>query len=553
MGSFWETLRNLGPGRLAVLIGVGVALLVFFVFVTSQLSRPSFTTLYADLSPMDSAAVSGKLEELKIPFEVSPDNSKIMVARNEQGRARMLLAQDGLPNGGSMGYELFDQQNSFGTTTFVQNINQLRALQGELQRTISTLEPVQFAKVHIVLPQRELFAREERTASASVTLKLKSGKRLSTEQIYGIQNLVANSVPDLKPDHVTILDTDANMLAKGGADAAAMGGLKADEMRRNYEERLGASIEDMVGRVVGYNKVRAHVTADLNFDRTTTNQEAFDPNGTVVRSTQTVEDKNNEAGAGADTGSVSVQNNIPGGNASSGGDASGANSQSARTEETTNYEVSKTIRNTVSESGSINKLSVAVLVDGNYKTDDKGNKTYQPRSDKEIEQITALVKSAIGFDEKRGDVVDVQNMPFADIEVQLEDGRNLLFGFERSQILESAEMGMLGIMGILVLLLVIRPVVSQLIATQRAALDEARNNEMLLGNSGGPAGLLGSMGTTPQMDMPPPLPTQQEEALIDMQSIEGKVKASTAKKVGDIVTTHPNETVSILRNWMSQE
>jgi len=549
--SFLETLRSLGPGRLAVLGGVFVGLLIFFVFVSTQVSKPSLSLLYGDLSSIDSGAVAAKLDESQIPFEVSSDGRAIKVPKNEIGRARMLLAQAGLPNGGSMGYEIFDEQNSFGTTAFVQNINQVRALQGELARTIATLDPVDFAKVHLVLPQRELFSREARESSASVTIKLKPSARLSREQIYGIQNLVANAVPDLKADRVTILDTDANMLAGGGKDEdpTTMTGLKSEELRMAYERRLSASIEDMVGRIVGLNKVRANVTADLNFDRSTTSSERYDPEGQVARSTQTVEEGSQESEA-ASNDAVSVQNNVPGGsNAATG---AGAGSKSNRTEETTNFEISKTVSQTVSETGQVKKLSVAVLIDGKYTTDKDGNRVYEPRSAEELNKISALVKSAIGFDQARGDTVEVVNMAFTEIE-QPEIGEDsTLFGFDRSQLLQTAEMVMLAVMGILVILLVLKPIMTSLFQAQKAAIEEARN-EMLLAQGQGPA-----MGPTPALTGPTPAEIeerirQEEDSLIDMNAVEGKVKASTVRKVGDIVQNHPNETVSIIRNWMSQE
>lgn len=545
MSSFVDTIKSLGPARLAVLGGVFVGLLIFFVFVSAQVSKPSLSLLYGSLSSVDSASVAAKLEETKIPFEVSGDGSQIRVPKNEIGRARMLLAQAGLPNGGSMGYEIFDQQSGFGTTGFVQNINQVRALQGELARTISTLDPVDFAKVHLVLPQRELFSRETHNSSASVTLKLKPSARLSREQIYGIQNLVANAVPELKADKVTIIDTEANLLAGGSRDddSEAMAGLKAEEMRRSYEQRMTAAIEDMVGRIVGFNKVRASVTADLNFDRISTNSESYDPEGQVVRSTQSVE----EGAAESQTtpGGVSVQNNIPGGSDAAGSDASG--SKSNRTEETTNYEISKTVQSIVRETGEVKKMSVAVLVDGAMVADKDGNKTYQPRSQEELDKIAALVKSAIGFDATRGDAVEVVNMPFTEVEMPEIGEDSTLFGFDRAQLLQTAEMIMLAIMGILVILLVLKPIMTSLFAAQKAAIEEARSEMLLAQNQ-----------PTPVLTGPSPQEIeariqQEEDSLIDMQAVEGKVKASTVRKVGDIVSTHPNETVSIIRNWMTQE
>lgn len=544
MSSFADTLKSLGPGRLAILGAVLLGLLVFFVFVSAQVSKPSLTLLYGSLSSVESASVAAKLEEVGIPFEASLDGTSIKVPKNEIGRARMLLAQEGLPNGGTMGYEIFDQKSGFGTTGFVQNINQVRALQGELARTIATLDPVEFAKVHLVLPQRELFSREARTASASVTLKLKPSAKLNREQIFGIQNLVANAVPDLKADKVTIIDTDANMLAGGDSDTAGgLTGLKADEMRRTYEQRMNAAIEDMVGRIVGFNKVRAHVSAEMNFDRISTNSESYDPEGQVVRSTQTVSEDATETES--TSGEVSVENNVPGGTTDAAG-GSNAN-KSARAEETTNYEISKTVQNIVRETGEVTKISVAVLVDGRMVTDKDGNKTYEPRSDEELQKIGALVKSAIGFDEKRGDTVEVVNMAFTEIEVPEIGESSTLFGFDRGQLLQTAEMIMLAIMGILVILLVLKPIMTSLFQAQKAAIEEARS-EMLLAQATPAPALTGPSAAEIEARI-----QQEEDNLIDMQAVEGKVKASTVRKVGDIVTSHPNETVSIIRNWMTQE
>jgi flagellar M-ring protein FliF len=548
MSSFVDTIRSLGPARLAVLGGVFVGLLVFFVFVSAQVSKPSLTLLYGSLSSVDSASVAAKLDEMKIPFEASADGAQIRVPKNEIGRARMVLAQEGLPNGGTMGYEIFDQKNGFGTTSFVQNINQVRALQGELARTISTLDAVDFAKVHLVLPQRELFSRDTQESSASVTLKLKPTARLSREQIYGIQNLVANAVPGLKVAHVSIIDTEANLLAGGDKDdTGAMDAAKDADQRRAYEERMNSAIEDMVGRIVGFNKVRAHVTADLNFDRVTQNQESYDPEGQVVRSTQTVDDKSNESGGGGSNAGVTVQNNVPGGNASAGGGDS-TNTNNARTEETTNYEISKTVKSITTETGSVNKISVAVLVDGTEATDKDGNKTYQPRSEEELNKISALVKSAIGFDAKRGDTVEVVNMPFTEVEMPTVGEDSTLFGFDRAQLLQTAEMIMLAVMGILVILLVLKPIMTSLFQAQKAAIEEARS-EMLLAQNNAPTPAL----TGPSAAEIEARIQQEEDSLIDMNAVEGKVKASTVRKVGDIVASHPTETVSIIRNWMTQE
>lgn len=555
MSSFNETIKQMGPARIAVLGGTFLSLIIFFIFVSAKVSQPSMSILYRDLTTTDSSSVAAKLEEIGVPYTISTDGGQVFVPQTEVGRARMLLAEEGLPNGGSMGYEIFDKQSGFGTTSFVQNINQVRALQGELSKTISTLDPVQFAKVHIVLPQRELFSRDSQEASASVTLKIKSNQRLSRDQIYGIQNLVANSVPNLKSSGVTIIDTEANMLAGGDADDNdSMVGMKAEELRRSYEKRMVSAIEDLVGRTVGLNKVRAHVTADMDFDRISTNDEIYDPEGQVVRSTQTISEDNTEREAqGKD---VSVANNLPG--LGDDFDVNAAPSlQANRSEEITNFEISKTIRSTIRESGEVSRLSVAVLVDGRYTTAEDGTKTYEPRPQDELNKISTLVRSAVGFDEDRGDSIEVVNMPFTEVEINYNEEGDKLFGFAKTEVLDTVEMIMLVVMGILVVLLIIRPLVGSVVMSQKASIEQAREEAALLAAQAAPAAL----AAPTQMDEEGnPIPAMlgaaaadEDGSMIDMQTVEGKVKASSVKKVGEIVESHPNETVSVLRNWMTQE
>lgn len=546
MNSFVETLRQLGPSRLAIMGGVLVGLLMFFVFVSMRVATPELKLLYSDLSPNDSAAIAAKLEGADIRYDISADGARVMVPEPEIGRARVLLAKDGLPNGGSLGYELFDKQAGFGTTNFVQNINQVRALEGELSRTLGSFEGVRSSRVHLVLPQRELFSRDTRPSSASVFIALNPNARMSKEQIASIQHLVASAVPELKPTNVSIIDNDGNLLARGGEDETSLMSMKAEEMRRSYETRMTQAVEDLVGRVVGYGKVRATVTADMNFDRVSTSEELFDPETQVVRSAQTVEE--NSVEREPPSAEVSVQNNLPGIAGDLNIDAQPI-AQNNKVEETTNYEISKTVRNLTKEVGEVRKLSVAVLVDGTYTTDADGKKTYQPRSDEEVKRIEALVKSAIGYDDTRGDRIEVANLQFAEVDMgDTANASNLLFGFERSDLLRAAEIITVAVMIILVVLLVLQPMVGRLLSTETAGNDdETFDTNLLTGRAMNPA-LTGPAGEEFQAPA-----VEEEDSLIDMKQVEGKVKASSVRKVEDIVSTYPTETVAVLRSWMSQE
>lgn len=526
----------------AVLVG----LMIFFVFVSLRVSSTEMSLLYSDLSNADSSAIAAKLEETQIPYEISADGARVQVPDTEVGRARMLLAQAGLPNGGSMGYEIFDKNNGFGTTNAVQNINAVRALEGELARTISSLEPVRSARVHLVLPQRELFAREHRPASASVAIGLRPGKRLEQGQISAIQSLIASAVPELKMEAVSIIDQNGNLLARGGETAEGQTFMKAEELRLKHEQRLIQNIEDLVGRTVGYGKVRASVTAEINLDRVSTAEELYNPEQQVARSTQSVEENSTEREAAEDN--VSVETNLPGVGADQLG-GQGPSAASNRIEETTNFEIGKTVRNTIREGGDVRRLSVAVLVDGTYTTAEDGTKTYNPRSERELEQIEALVRSAVGYDSERGDTIEVVNMQFADVDVDADLPDNTLFGFDKNKLLDVAEVITVAIMIILVILLVLQPMVGRLLANEGGTgLDDEQEKDLI----GSRLGLTPAL-SAPDDFQPASLDEEDDGNMIDVQKVEGKVKASSVKKVEDIVDAYPTETVSVLRSWMTQE
>lgn len=546
MNSFLETLKQLGPTRLGIMGAVLVGLMMFFLFVSLRVSTPEMKLLYSELSSLDTSAIAARLEEAKIPYEVSQDSTRVMVHDTEVGRARMLLAEAGLPNGGSMGYELFDKESGFGTTNAIQNMNQVRALEGELSRTITSLGPVRSARVHLVLPQRELFARESRAASASVAIGVRPGSRLESEQVAAIQSLVSSAVPELKAENVSIIDQNGKLLARGGDASESQAAMKAEEMRLKQEQRLIQTIEDLVGRTVGYGKVRASVSAELNFDRTQTNEELYNPEQQVARSVQNVEENSQETDASEDN--VSVENNLPGVGSDTMGDQS-PTAKSNRLEEVTNYEISKTTRSTVREGGEIKRLSVAVLVDGTYTTNEKGEKVYTPRTEAELDKLTMLVRSAIGLSEERGDTIEVVNMPFAEIDTSEELPDNTFFGFDKNKLLDVAEVITVAVMIILVILLVLQPMVGRLLASEGASgLDEELENDLLTSRPASPA----LEGPGHEFE-PANLEEEDASALIDVQKVEGKVKASSVKKVEDIVDAYPTETVSVIRSWMTQD
>jgi len=545
--------RNLGVVRLVTLAIVAALSVGFFVFLTSRIATPGYGLLFSDLDAKDSGQIVQKLEAASIPYQLKGDGTTIMVPIDQVARVRMLMADEGLPRGGSVGYEIFDKSDAFGTSSFVENINQVRALEGELERTIGSIDLISSARVHLVLPRREIFTRDRQQPSASIVVRLRSAASLSSQQVAAIQHLVASAVPDLTPDRVSIVDTEGNLLARGGGDSDTASSGNAEEMQANYENRLGRRLEELVERSVGPGQARVDVHVDMDFDRVTTNSETYDPNGQVVRSTQTVTD-NNDTNEGSQTQGVSVANNLPNAQAAT-PPATGQQTKDARDEETINYEISKTVRNQVSEAGQVKRLSVAVLVDGTYVTGADGTRKYTPRSADEMKQITALVRSAVGYDEKRGDVVDVENLPFAPVDEPPAVGPAMIMGFEKGDVLHLGETLILAVVAVLVILLVIRPLVNRVF--EGAAAGGPRELGRLLGGPAAtaalpaPAGGGGNAGAvTTQRAGQQATPDGE---MIDIGQVDGRVAASSLKKVSEIVEKHPEEALAIVRSWMYQD
>ena len=553
MNPFADLIRNLGPVRLAALVGTGIAVIGFFIFLVSRLSTCSMSLLYADLDPSDAGQIVRELETREIPYQLKANGTQVFVPGEDVLRLRVTLAEQGLPGGGSVGYELFDKSQGLGTTSFVQNVNLVRALEGELSRTISSMRNVRGARVHLVLPRRELFSRERQNPSASVVLQLTGNLSLGKEQVLAIQHLIAAAVPELKPEGVSIMNDRGELLARGFGDDAqsSLALLNAEEMKIAYENRLRRSVEEMVERTVGLGRVRAEVAAELDYGRVVENSEQYDPDTQVARSTQTIDDRSQSNETARDD-AVTVENNLP--EAEAGG-AGGATSQTSnnRTEETVNFEISRTVRQRTRESGEIQRLSVAVLVDGTYTRNDNGERVYVPRTPEQLEQIETLVRSAIGFRADRGDSVEVVNMEFVRLEPTEVDDGAFLFGISKEEFLQLAEVLVLAVVGLLVILLVVRPVLTRLFESMPTTL--ARGGG-LIGQDGQLAQLAGPGATADMAELLDGEDDGEESLLdqmIDINQVEGRVRASSLRKIGEIVDKHPEEAVAIIRNWMYQE
>ncbi len=565
MNALLQTLKNLGTLRLAAMAGVAVAVVGFFVFLTANLSSGDMALLYSDLDLTDSGQIAAQLEQQDVPYEVRNGGATILVPSAQVDRLRLTMAAEGLPRGGSLGYELFDRSDGFGSSSFVQNINRLRALEGELARSIATLDDIRQARVHLVLPERELFSREHQEASASVILSMRYGG-LSSEQIAAIQHVVSGAVPQLDPSHVSIIDDRGNVLASATVgDEGEMRLQNTEEMRLAEERRLTNKVTELLSSVVGYGQVRAEVSLEMDFDRVTVTSETYDPESQVARSMVFTQDESESSEGMGDPVTVGstlpeqeTAESIPG--------PAGPTSRQSSSQETVNYEIDRQVETSVRETGMVRRVAVAVVIDGLYEPDPAtGETVYVSRTAEELAVFEDLVRAAVGFDANRGDTVTVTNLRFVTEAPLMEgDDPSTILGLPREDIFRIAEMLVLGVVAVLVLLLVVRPLLSRVLETGRQAPPDEFDG-LLTDQSGLAPALAAPVGGSPgpalapMGDMPVPAapvlaePDEDLDQLIDINRVEGRVRASSLKKVGEIVDKHPEEAVSIIRSWMYQE
>lgn len=546
MGSLIESFAKFGAGRLAAMMAVTLAMMGFFGFVILKVSQPTMGLLYSDLSSADAAQVIKDLDARNIRYEIRPDGSTILVAKGDVPKLRMELAGKGLPSGGGVGYEIFDKGDAFSSTSFVQNINHLRALEGELARTIRSISRVQAARVHLVIPERKLFERDRDPPRASIALKLAG--EIDAGQVRAIRHLAASAVEGLKPERVSIVDEKGRLLADGAQSDKGLAGLGMEERQTGVERKLKAQIEEIVASIVGSGRSRVQVTADLDMNRIESRSESFDPESRVARSSQTRSESqvSNEAREGA----VSVGNELPGAAGQQGQPQAQQKDATNKNEEVVNYEISKTTRSEILEGGRLKKLSVAVLVDGIYPKAANGEAIYQPRPQEELDRIAQLVRTSIGFDRTRGDQVEIVNLRFAEAPQKLDliepTLMQQLFSFGKDDVLRMAELGVIGLLTLIVLFTVVRPLLRQVVAPEvfrkqpALAAGGAYGGGALAYDSGNPAANL------------PAEPESPSERMLAIAQIKGQIKAQSVDKIGAMVKANPEDSTAVIRTWIHE-
>ena len=550
-------LKSLGLARIAALIGGLLTVVGVVSLLSTSVSKTDFALLYGELDAADAGKIVTKLESLAIPFELKENGKQVFVPKKDLDRLRIQMAEEGIPSGGSVGYEIFDKSDAFGTTSFVQDVNLLRALEGELARTIRSIRGIDGAKVHLVLPKKQLFSRETQQPSASIMVKIQGHTTPSKQHVAAIQHLVATAVHGLTPQHISIIDDKGNLLARGQeGDASATTSL--EETRSAYETRLGRMVEGLLEKSIGIGKVRAEVTMEMDYDKSTENAEIYDPNGQVIRSTQTSEEGQNTQENQERENPVTVQNTSP--NKPAQGAQNAHQHQANKTEETVNYEISKTVKTIVKESGQIRRLSIAVLVDGLYKKGTSGQTDYTPRSKEELSDLTRLVKSAIWFNSVRGDSVEVINMPFA----QTEEAPALhpmeqLFSLEHNDIMHLIQIGILCLVALGLIVFVVRPLLRRgFFGTTHAAplaLATADRGSFLhaperLNDAGGEAQPFAQARTSDFKGTLASSQNMMEREPVGTPSEGQQTMAEFAKK---LVEQSPQSAANVIKQWMKQE
>lgn len=559
-------LKGLGTPRLVALAAVAFAMMGLLTVLALHGSPDQMALLYGELDLREASQIADLLDRQKLLHQVASGGTQILVQTDQVSKARLLLAKEGLPSGGSIGYEIFDRGDNLTASQFQQSMNQSRALEGELSRTIRGIQGVKAARVHLVMPKREPFARDRQDAQASVQLTMAGVARLNNESTRAILNLVAAAVPGLRSQNIAVTDTRGNLLARAGeAIGPTNVAIGIDEQRHASELRIARAIEEMLERSLGLGRVRAEATIDFDYEQVHETQERYDPDGQVVRSSQNV---NNTTKTTEAATTVSVQNNLP--NADAG--ANGAGTQEQRQEETTNYEIAKTVRTIVRDQPKIARISLAVMIDGVAEKGLDGVVGWKERPADEIDRIARLVRSAIGYDEKRGDKVDVVSLRFISENNAIEDDASgtPLLGLSKSDIVRLGQTAVFGVLALLALLLVLRPMVNRLtfkselsslssniednlFDTTKSNLSEyARHQTSLNAETSGDAY---PVSTEPmhKIEGSAAIAMLEDASMANIVNVEGKLMTSSIRRVADLIDKHPEESLSIMRSWMHQE
>lgn len=530
------------------IISAAVAILLSIIVLVYWANKPVYKILFANLSQEDAAEVVAKLKAKKIPYNLKDSGKTIEVPAKDVYETRIELAKEGIPKGGGVGFELFDK-TSFGITEFAQNVNYQRALQGELSRTISTLEEVEEARVHLTLPKDKLFITEDGEAKAAVVLKLKRGETLNRDKVKAIASLVVGAVKGLKIQNVQIVDTQGNLLSES-LNEENLPYVKTQtqlEYQKKVEKIISSKINSLLATTLGENNAVAQVTAEIDFDKKEINKEEFDQNP-VLRSSQTIEIESKNT-PNTPQGQPGVEPNLAEPNIQQ----NGVNSTYTKNEETQNFEIGKTVTKEEKSIGSIKRLTIAVVVNDKAEIVKEGKKEvtkYVPRTKEELDKIKGLVAKAAGFDEKRGDQIEVTNVSFDTS--QMSESKLLEKEKMNELIIQISKYVMVLVMFLLFYFLVIRPIMKKL-----GDIKETKSGELA---AVGDIPLKGA-NVDLQLDDSVKFPKTLEELEREIESeLDEKVSVDVGtvktkvmvKKIEEAVKEDPEMIANLIKTWLKE-
>jgi flagellar M-ring protein FliF len=537
-----DFLDGLSASRKMALAGTGTAILAILVGIFLWASKQGYQPVtYGNLNAEDSANIMRLLREKKIPFQVDPTGKQVMVPPEYLHDLRLELAMQGMPQSSGVGYELFDKQ-SFGTTTFLNKVNQKRALEGELMRSINSIKGVKRSRVHLAVPEKTAFVEDQKKSTASVVLDLEPGTNLNEKQIFGITHLVAAAVEGMDSSNVVIVDSFGKELSKNVHDSIVGLTTEQSDFKRRLEEDYQRRVEGILSKVVGEGHVKVAISADLDFSSISEQQTILDQDGATIRSQQKINetmDGNRPVASGAPGASSNTPGEQPGVVASN-----SIRNNTAKSNEIVNYDIPKIIRNTQKPTGTVKKLSVAVLVDGKQvrspaSADGKVETKTEAWGAEKLKEFEALVVGALALDRKRGDTLEIKNIDF--VPEDFEEAQRILdASATRGYIQSLIVYGVIGMIILLFFFLVVRPYVRWITENTTDSVDT------FLPQTIEELEKIQKSSTLAQLDeVVPDLPDR-----LDPEKVEGEM---IREKIVTLVDNNPQKASLILKEWLVQK
>ena len=571
-----DNLVALGRQRLLILAGTAVGLVLALLLGLNVIATPDYAPIYSNLSVTSANSIEATLANAGFKVLVSEDGSSVSVPRPDAARARMVLAESGVPIDGDPGWELFDEKSGLAMNSFLQKINRMRAMEGELARSIQTIDGISTARVHLVLPDREPFSREAPSPRASIIVRPEPGRAVTRKQAVAVRTLVASAVAELDLARVTVLSASGETILAEGNDGNGQATIQS--AKAGIEDHLGQEIQNILTARVGAGNARVRVNVDLITQREVIVEQTFDPDQQVVRST---ENKSESQSGTEDGGNVGIENNIP---AALGGDGAGASSSRSESDELVQYEIGNTRREIIREAGDVRRMTVAVLINGIYNVDGS-DVTYAERSPEELNRLTELVKSAVGFQENRGDSVSVDSMRFMDYSMELGDPVEMSLMDNLSENIVTIIRSLMALLIVgLIMIMGVRPILRRLNPPEQieadpeatggapalAAGETADPDNMPSGSAGiqalpngespaaATAALAGnprtaSNGVDAQALLAEDYDSDEDHEYVEKQGIRGNLRKKKIDNIQRLADEKPEEVLRVLRSWLMTE